>query len=140
MTGALTLTIVTPEGRVCASDTDSVCLTGQEGEMTLYPGHMPLMTRVQAGEVIAWIGPTRRSFAVGEGFAEVAGDRVTILTDMAVDAAKIDEAAAEEARQKAEARRAEQLTEEELAALNASLARSMTLLAVKRRYKGTPQG
>ena len=71
--------------------------------------------------------------AVGEGLVEIRGDRVNILTDMAVEAERIDEAMVEEARQRAAARLQEKLTAEEVASVNAALARSLAQLRVKRR-------
>ena len=73
--------------------------------------------------------------AVGEGLVEVTGKRVAILTDMAIAADKIDEAKIEEARQRAEARLREKISAEEVASVNASLARSLAQLHVKRRRK-----
>ena len=61
---------------------------------------------------------------------------MAILTDMAVAADNIDEAKAEEARQRAEARLSEKLSDEEVATINASLARSLAQLRVKRRRRG----
>ena len=71
--------------------------------------------------------------AVGDGFVQVTGDRVAILTDMAIKAADIDEAKAEEARQRAEARLAEKITGEDAAMVNAALVNSLAQLKVKRR-------
>src|SRR5213593_5257080 len=71
--------------------------------------------------------------AVGEGLVEVSSDRVDILTDMAVTAENIDEAKAEEARQRAAARLRERISSEEVASVNASLVRSLAQLRVKRR-------
>jgi F-type H+-transporting ATPase subunit epsilon len=73
--------------------------------------------------------------ATGEGLIEVTADRVAILTDLAVPADRIDEAKAEEARQRAEARLREKLSDEELASVNASLSRSLAQLRVKRRRR-----
>ena len=73
--------------------------------------------------------------ATGEGLIEVTGNRVAILTDVAIAADRIDEAKAEEARQRAEARLREKLSDEELAAVNASLTRSLVQLRVKRRRR-----
>jgi len=70
---------------------------------------------------------------VGDGFVEITAERVAVLTDMAVDEDNIDEAKAEEARKQAEARLGEQLSEEEIATVNAALAHSAALLKVKRR-------
>jgi F-type H+-transporting ATPase subunit epsilon len=72
---------------------------------------------------------------VGEGLIEVTGDRVSIVTDMAVAAENIDEAKAEEARQRAAARLREKLSTEEVASVNAALVRSLAQLRVKRRHR-----
>ncbi len=71
--------------------------------------------------------------AVGEGLVEVTGNRVAIITDMAIPADKIDEAKVEEARKRAEARLQDKISDEEVASVNASLARSLAQLRVKRR-------
>ena len=73
--------------------------------------------------------------AVGEGLVEVTGKGVAILTDMAIAADKIDEAKAEEARQRAEARLRQKISAAEIASVNASLARSLAQLQVKRRQR-----
>ena len=72
---------------------------------------------------------------MGEGFVEITGERVSILTDMAIKAENIDEAQAEEARQRAEARLAEKLDDSEVANVNAALAHSLAQLNVKRRQR-----
>jgi F-type H+-transporting ATPase subunit epsilon len=61
---------------------------------------------------------------------------VSIVTDMAIAAEHIDEAAVEEARARAAARLSEKISDEEVATVNASLARSLAQLHVKRRRKG----
>jgi F-type H+-transporting ATPase subunit epsilon len=129
------LEIVTPEAKTFSEDVDMVTLTGTEGEMGILPQHMPLMTGLVAGEIIARKGGQNIYLAVGDGFVQVTGDRVAILTDMAVRAENIDEARAEEARQRAEARLAEHITAEESAAASAVLAHSLAQLKVKRRQR-----
>ena len=66
--------------------------------------HVPLMTQIVPGEIIVRKDGQDYFLAVGEGFVEITGDRVAILTDMAIRAENIDEAKAEEARKRAEAR------------------------------------
>jgi F-type H+-transporting ATPase subunit epsilon len=73
--------------------------------------------------------------ATGEGLIEVTAKRVAILTDLAIPADRIDEAKAEEARQRAEARLHDKLSAGEVATVNASLARSLAQLRVKRRRR-----
>ncbi len=129
------LEIVTPEAKIFSDDVDMVTLTGTEGEMGILPQHMPLMTQLVAGEIIAQKGKDTIFLAVGDGFVQVTGDRVAILTDMAIEADDIDEAKAEEARRLAEARLAQKITDEEAAHIRASLTHSMTQIKVKRLRK-----
>jgi len=129
------LEIVTPEAKIFSDDVDMVTLTGTEGEMGILPQHMPLMTQLVAGEVIAQKGKDTIFLAVGDGFVQVTGDRVAILTDMAIEADNIDEAKAEEARQLAEGRLAQKITDEEAAHIQAALAHATTQLKVKRTRK-----
>jgi F-type H+-transporting ATPase subunit epsilon len=130
----LKLEIVTPEAKVYSEDVDMVTLPGVEGEMGIFPMHVPLMTQLTAGEISVRKGNQDFFLAVGDGFVEVTPDKVSILTDMAIKAESIDEAKAEEARKRAEARLAEKLTDEEVAATNAALAQSLAQLKVKRRH------
>jgi len=129
------LEIVTPEAKIFSDDVDMVTLTGTEGEMGILPQHMPLMTQLVAGEIVAQKGKDTIFLAVGDGFVQVTGDRVAILTDMAIAADNIDEAKAEEARQLAEGRLAQKITDEEAAHIQAALAHATTQLKVKRQRK-----
>jgi F-type H+-transporting ATPase subunit epsilon len=135
MAGTIKLEIVTPETKTFSDDVDMVTLTGTEGEMGILPQHMPLMTQLVAGEIIARKGNENIFLAVGDGFVQVTGERVAILTDMAILAENIDEAKAEEARQRAEARLAEKLSDEDAAMVSAALANSLAQLKVKRRRR-----
>ena len=129
----LKLEIVTPEAKVYSEDVDMVTLPGVEGEMGIFPMHVPLMTQVVAGEVSVRKDGKDFFLAIGDGFVEVTGARVSILTDMAIKAENIDEATAESARKRAEARLAEKLDDEEVASVSAALAHSLAQLKVKRR-------
>jgi F-type H+-transporting ATPase subunit epsilon len=91
------------------------------------------MTQIVAGELAVRKGGQDFFLAVGEGFAEITGDHVRILTDMAVKAGDIDERKAEEARQRAEVRLREKLSDGEEAMVKAALAHSMAQIKVKRR-------
>jgi len=103
--------------------------------MGILPQHVRLMTQLVPGELIARKGGHDEFMAVGEGLVEVFNDRVSLVTNMAVAIDKIDEAAAEEARQRAAARLREKLSSEEVASVSASLARSLAQLHVKRRHR-----
>ena len=103
--------------------------------MGIFPQHAPLMTQVVPGELIARKDGKEYFLAVGEGFVEITAERVAIMTDMAIRAENIDEARAEEARKRAEARLAEKLEGEEAAMVSAALAHSLVQLKVKRRQR-----
>jgi F-type H+-transporting ATPase subunit epsilon len=133
MANTLKLEIVTPDARTYSEDVEMVTLPGAEGEMGIYPQHVPLMAQIVAGEVIARKEGRDYFLAVGEGFVQIMPDRVAIMTDMAIRAENIDEAKAEEARKRAEARLAEKLDDEEAAMTAAALAHSLAQLKVKRR-------
>jgi F-type H+-transporting ATPase subunit epsilon len=133
MADTLKLEIVTAEGSVYSEDVEMVTLPGVTGQFGVYPQHIPLITQMVPGEIIVRTGGRDTFFATGAGLIEVGYTSVTILTDLAVQADKIDEAKAEEARQRAEARLRDKLSDEEAAQINASLARSLAQLRVKRR-------
>jgi F-type H+-transporting ATPase subunit epsilon len=134
MTDTIKLEIVTPQATVYSEDVDMVTLPGVEGQMGIFPHHARLMTQLVPGEVMVRKNGQVRFLAVGEGLVEVTGDRVAMVTDMAVATENIDEAKAEEARQRAAARLREKISSAEVASVNASLARSLAQLRVKRRH------
>jgi F-type H+-transporting ATPase subunit epsilon len=131
----LKLEIVTPEAKVYSEDVEMVTLPGIDGEMGIYPQHVPLMTQVVSGEVIVRKGGQDFFLAIGEGFVQITGEHVAILTDMALRAENIDEGKAEEARKRAEARLSEKLDDEQVAVASAALAHSLAQLQVKRRRR-----
>ena len=129
------LEIVTPEAKVFSDNVEMVTLTGIEGDMGIYPDHMPVMTQLVAGEITVRKENQNIFLAVGDGFVQITGKRVAILTDMAIKADDIDEARAEEARRNAELRLAQKLSDEEAATVHAALAHATTQLKVKRLHK-----
>ena len=133
MAATLKLEIVTPEAKTYSEDVEMVTLPGIEGEMGIYPMHVPLMTQIVAGELGVRKDGRDYFLAIGEGFVEITADKVAIMTDMAIRAEQIDEAKAEEARKRAEARLAEKLDDEESALVSAALMHSLAQLKVKRR-------
>lgn len=134
MVPAFKLEVTTPTGQVYAKDVDMVTLPGQEGEMGILPMHVPLITLLGDGEIIARRGQMEDRLLVTGGCAEITPERVAILTIFATDVAAIDEHKAEEARARAEARLKEKLLPEEVALVQASLAHSAAQLRVKRRH------
>src|SRR5688572_4902255 len=115
MSETLTLEIVAPGAIVYSAAVQMVTLPGCEGQVGIYPRHVPLLTRIVPGEIIVRRDGQDEFLAVGEGLVEVTGERVSIITDMAIRAADINEAAAEEARQRAAARQRDTIADEEVA-------------------------
>lgn len=133
MAGTLRLEIVTPEKTAYSEDVEMVTLPGSEGELGVYPNHVPLLTTLNPGELRVLKGGRESFLAIGEGFVEVTGTSVSVLTDMALDVTAIDESAAEEAVARARAAMKDDLGKEEVAAVQASLQKALAQLHVKRR-------
>jgi len=135
MARTLKLQIITPDATVYDEDVDGVTLPTVDGQIGILPHHLRLMTAMVRGEMIVRKDGRAHFLAVGEGLVDVTGDRISILTDMAIAVENIDEARAEEARQRAAAQLRDKLSAEEVASVNAALARSVTQLHVKRRRR-----
>jgi len=135
MSSKLKLEIVTPEAIILSEDVEMVTLPGVEGELGVYPMHIPLMTQIVPGELRFIKDGEERLMAVGEGFVEITGDKISILTDMAIESKDIDEAKALEAQKRAESRLREKISDEEAAMAQAAIARSVVQLQVKRKVK-----
>jgi F-type H+-transporting ATPase subunit epsilon len=133
MATTLKLEITTPNGQVYARDVDMVTLPGQEGEMGILPQHVPLITLLGDGEILAKRGMEVDRLLVTGGCAEITPDRVAILTVFATDEKNIDEKKAEEARARAEARLKEKLSPEETSLVQAAMAHSLAQLKIRRR-------
>ena len=135
MTETLRFEIITPQATISFEDVTMVTLPVAEGQIGVYPQHVRLITQVMPGEIILNRGAEESFFAVGEGLVEIDAHHVAIVTDMAIPADGIDEAKAEEARARAEARLRDKISDEEVASVNASLVRSLAQLHVRRRRR-----
>jgi F-type H+-transporting ATPase subunit epsilon len=135
MANTTKLEIVTPEALVYSEDVEGATLPCIEGQLSILPNHVRLMTLLVPGEMIVHRHGGTEFMAVGEGLVDVTASRVSLVTNMAIAVEKIDEARVEEARQKAAARLREKISSEEVASVNASLARSLAQLKVKRRHR-----
>jgi F-type H+-transporting ATPase subunit epsilon len=129
----LKLEIVTPERKIYSEHVDMVTLPGSEGELGVYPKHVPLLTTLKPGELRVIQKGRETAMAIGEGFVEIKADSVSVLTDMALEAEKIDISAAEAAVERAKAAMKEDQTPEQVAAIQASLQKALAQLHVKRR-------
>ena len=134
---ALKLEIITPDAKILEEDADFVQLPAAEGDMGIFPQHETTVTELKAGELQIKRGNDTKIFAIGEGFAEIRPDSIAILTDGAIHEEEIDEQKAEEAVKRAEdLLKSSTLQGDELEATQASLARSLAQIKVKRRRSG----
>jgi len=135
---ALHLEIVTPEKKIFSDTVGNVYLPGADGELGILDGHAALVTALQPGELGDDQDGKTVVLAIGTGFAEVTEHKVNVLTDMALGEEQVDESKVEAAMKRAE----EQLRDighdhdaEEVAHLQATIAKSMAQLRLKRRPK-----
>lgn len=130
------LNIVTPEKKIYQADIDQVSLPTLDGEITILPHHIPLMTQIVPGELTIKAQGKTSYFATGGGFVEVTGARVSVLTDLAQTSEEISLEKAEEAKKRAEEALATKhlLSEEEYATVIANLDRSLAQIRVRRRH------
>jgi F-type H+-transporting ATPase subunit epsilon len=131
----LKLEIVTPEAIAFSEDVEMVTLPAIGGQIGIYPQHVRLITQMVPGELIVTRAGRESVIAVGEGLVAVSGERVEILTDMAISAEALDAVKVEEARKRAKARREERIADESVAAINASVVRSLAQLRVHKRSR-----
>ncbi len=134
---ALTLEIVTPESRVYSDTIDTVVIPTVEGEIGVLAGHIPLLTQVENGELRVTKEGKTSYLAVGGGFAQIVGDRVSILAESAITEDKIDEDAVEKAMQRAQEalRGKDALEPAEVERLESVVRFAVAQLGVRRRRK-----
>jgi F-type H+-transporting ATPase subunit epsilon len=135
---ALTLEIVTPEARVYSDTIDTVVLPTVQGEIGILPGHIPLLTQLEAGDLSVTKGGVVTHLAVGAGFAQIEGDTVSVLAEQAINEAKIDESVVEAALKRAEEaikNAPKDIDASELERLQSAVRFAGVQLAVKRRTR-----
>lgn len=133
----LHLQIITPERKVFDETVDQVTLPTESGEITILPNHIALVSKVIPGELQYKKSGKLEVLACGFGFAEIDGEHVKLLVDLAAYETELDEKAIEEAKQNAEEaiKNRQNLTEEEYALAAANLQRSLAQLRIKRRKR-----
>jgi F-type H+-transporting ATPase subunit epsilon len=134
---SLTLEIVTPEAKVYSDTIDSVVIPTVEGEIGVLPGHIPLITQIEHGELRVTKGAVSSLLAVSGGFAQIDGDTVRVLAEHAITEEKIDEHAVEAALKRAEdqLKAAKDMDPQQYEHLQSLVRYSGVQLAVKRRRR-----
>lgn len=95
------LVIVTPEAEKVTCEVDEVTLPGGKGEVGILPGHLPLMSTLEVGILKYAAGSTEHRLAVNQGFFEVLGDEVRIVTETCETTEDVDRSRAEAALKRA---------------------------------------
>ncbi|HMD39552.1 MAG TPA: F0F1 ATP synthase subunit epsilon [Candidatus Acidoferrum sp.] len=137
---SIELIIVTPERQLLRERVVEAVLPGAAGQLGILPGHAPLMTELGIGE-LTYRGANANDsgvLAIIQGFAEVLGDRVTVLAETAERAAEIDLARAEAAKARAEQHLASGDPNIDFDKISIALQRSVIRIQVARKYRGAP--
>ena len=129
--------VVTPTGTVLDAEVQEVTVPGVVGELGILPGHLPIITALEIGELTVRSSEGRRHFAVNGGFLEMAHNKIIVVTETAEEAGTIDVERAEAARKRAEDELKSHATgSAEHAAILEKLKRAATRLKVARRGAG----
>lgn len=133
----LDLEIATPDHLVLTEGVDEVILPSVNGSMGVRPGHTPLLARLDVGEISYRVGSQTHYLACSGGFAEVLGDRVSILAETAEPAEAIDLDRAQRSRERAEGRIKEaNEADASFARAETSLKRALSRIQVHGRVGG----
>jgi F-type H+-transporting ATPase subunit epsilon len=136
MAHTIHIDIVSAEGEIFSGDASMVFVPGSQGELGIAPRHAPLLTTLKAGEVrVQTEGRDEQSFYVGGGALEVQPHLVTVLADTAARAHDLDEAAALEAKQRAEEAMRGRTDKMDIAEAQAELARAVAQLRAIERLR-----
>jgi len=130
------LEVVTPQRLIVSDEVTELVAPGSEGYFGVLPGHIPFITTLKIGELTYWKGKDERHLAVTWGYAEVRGDKVIILAEMAERAEEVDMERAQRARDRAETRLRQWAAGDEtidFARAQAALMRALSRLEVASR-------
>lgn len=134
------LTIVTPERTVFSDDITHVIIPTQEGEITVLPRHVPLISVLKAGEILIRKGKEEIPLAVSGGMVQVREDAITILADTAERVEEIIEERALEAQKRAQDMFTQKhLDVQEYATIAAKMEKELARLKVARKYRHRAQ-
>ncbi len=131
----LVLEIITPTKVILNEEVDEVTVPTVNGEISILPNHVDLLTKIKPGELIIHRSNKDELFAITGGFLEVSKNHINILADHAVRAADIEIAKAEQARERAQRAMKEKASEKDFAIADAELRKALLELKVARKHK-----
>lgn len=133
--------VVSAEQSLFEGEAKFVALPGEAGELGVLPGHTPLITRIRPGTLkIVLPDGTEESIFVAGGLLEIQPHHVTVLSDTAIRAADLDEAKAEQARQRAEESLRNAKDKADIAVVQAELEMLAAQALAARKLRGTTRG
>lgn len=127
--------IVSAEQKIFSGTADALIISGEVGELGIFPGHTPLLTPLKPGEIILQQGDREDVFYVSGGILEVQPHLATILADTVARADELDEIAAQEAKERAETAMRDSNAKLEYAAAIKELAQAVAQLRAIQRLK-----
>jgi F-type H+-transporting ATPase subunit epsilon len=131
----LALDIITPTKVVLSEEVDEVTIPTIDGEISILPNHVNLLTKIAAGEMVIRKGTKTDLFAITGGFLEILNSHVNVLADYAIHADDIEIAKVQEAKERAQKAMKEKLTEEDFRVVNAELAKALLQIKVAHKRK-----
>ncbi len=131
----MNIQIITPEQTVFTGQVDGLTLPSVTGELTILPGHVPLVTPLKSGEIVLHHGAERQHMVVHGGFVEVSGDTIKLLTDAAELEEEVDERRAAEALARAQRAKEEAATQHDTAEALGAIERAIARLHLAERRK-----
>ena len=129
------LHIVSADQSLVSEQVDEVQIPGADGFLGVLPGHTPLLTTLQVGQLWYRRGQEKHYLSIAFGFAEIQPDRVTILAQIAEKADEIDLARAEAAKKRAEERLARPVVDLDYERARIAMLKSLIRLQVASRAR-----
>jgi F-type H+-transporting ATPase subunit epsilon len=131
------LEVVTPERQVLKEDVDEVQVPGLNGYLGILPGHAPLITQLQIGEISYRRNHSTSFLSIASGYCEVLPDKVTVLAEKAERGDEVDLARAQTSKSRAEKRLADVYNPEiDFARASASLQRALARISACQKGRG----
>jgi F-type H+-transporting ATPase subunit epsilon len=133
----VTIKIITPERKVYEkNDVSSASFPTPDGQITILPNHIPLVTKITHGEVIIRFAGKEDSLITTDGFLKLdSKGNILLLADYAIRSDEIELAKSEEAKKRAEAMLKEKKTGREFAIAEAELRRTLLELNIAKKRK-----
>ncbi len=129
------LDVLTVERTVLSADVRSIVLPAAEGEISVLPGHLPLVAMLKAGELVAHTGTDAYYLAISGGFVRVMPDSATVLADAGERAEEIDIYRAEQAKGRAQQLLEAGAPDVDLATAEAALRRAVARIFVAEKHR-----